>query len=127
MGLTTILDELAEACSSVVSESRSWAPDVEHAMEAVSVEPVEYARQAYGGRWLVEIEVVLLVQGADVRSRQQRAHQLAQALHDELDLVKHRTLGGSVESFHVSGVRFLRPSAESAGGAVLSIVAEATW
>lgn len=127
MDLSATLDAIADVCQDVVADSRRWRPGFENAAVAVAVEPVAFERRAFGGnRYMLEAELFLTINAADERSRQLRAHEVALQLQKELDEAGWAS-APSVESLSVREVRFVRASAESAGGAVLTLDVEVIW
>ena len=127
MDLSATLDALADVCRDVVADSRRWRPGFENAAVAVSVEPVAFERRTIAGnRYSLEAELFLSVNVADERSRQVLAHEVALQLQKELD--GHRwTDVASIDDLSVREVRFVRASAEAAGGAVLTLDVEVIW
>lgn len=127
MDLSDTLDAITDVAAAVVADSRRWRPGFENAAIAVSVEPVAFERRAFGGdRYMLEAELFLSVNVADERSRQVRAHEVALQLQQELDGERWAS-AGSVDSLSVREVRFVRASAEAAGGAVLTLDVEVIW
>ena len=127
MDLSDTLDAIVDVTETVVADSRRWRPGFESAAVAVSVEPVAFERRALaGGRYMLEVELFLAVKGADERSRQVRAHEVALQLQQELD-AERWAASASIDSLSVREVRFIRPAAEAAGGAVLTLDVEVIW
>jgi hypothetical protein len=127
MDLSDTLDAIADVCQDVVDDSRRWRPGFENAGAAVSVEPIAFERRAFGGnRYTLEAELFLVVNASDQRSRQVRAHEVALQLQQELDSAGWSSVA-SIESLAVREVRFVRASAEAAGGAVLTLDVEVIW
>ena len=127
MDLNATLDAIAEVCTDVVASSRTWRPGFENAGVATSVEPIAFERRAFGlNRYMLEAELFLTVQGADERSRQLRAHEVALQLQRELDAATWAAVP-SIDSLCVRETRFIRAAADSAGGAVLTLDVEVIW